>query len=312
MMQATACPVRRSSNATLSIPRPLACLILALCMSGSAARAQDAPKQGEGKPALTPKLPLYPLDVAVDKDGTIYVVDLNLHGVWRWKDGALSVFFEGSPQYRTPLNAPRCIAIDVDGSVLVGDSATREIYRFDDSGEPKPITGGKIGVPMDLAVAKDGTIYVADLELRRLFRIPAGTGDVEEVAKINPRGVSIDGEGQVWVVSQNTEQLQKVAEDGKAEPVVATREFQFPHQVAVLDNGDAYVTDGYAKAVWRIKQGGKPEKVVEGGPLDNPVGIAQVEGGLMIVDPRVRKVFKIEVGDDGSVGEPKEMFEIKR
>ncbi|MEM8733287.1 MAG: NHL repeat-containing protein [Planctomycetota bacterium] len=305
MKRASACAGRRASSLLLTL-----FLLLASSLNCSTAFAQDGSEKA--KPVLSPELPLYPLDLAVAGDGTVYVVDLNLHGVWRWKDGELSVLFEGSPQYRTPLNAPRCIAIDVDGSVLVGDSATREIYRFDKDGKPQPITNGKIGVPMDLAVAKDGTIYVADLELRRLFRIPPGTGDVEEVAKNNPRGVSVDAKGQIWVVSQDKEQLQVLGSDGSADAVVSTREFQFPHQVAVLDDGTALVTDGYAKALWRVKPDGKPEKVLEGKPLDNPVGITRAGDDLMLVDPRVRKVFRIEVAEDGSLGELQEVFEVKR
>ncbi|MEM7477487.1 MAG: NHL repeat-containing protein [Planctomycetota bacterium] len=252
-----------------------------------------------------PQLPLYPVDVAAADDGTIYAVDRNLPGIWKWKDGELSVFFQGSPKYRTPLNAPRCVAIGKDGEVLVGDTATRDVYRVT-QGKAEPITGGKIGIPMDLAVAKDGTVFVADLELRRLFRIPAGTGDVEEVAEINPRGVGLDADGNVWVISQDSAQLQKLDSEGKAKPVVSERTFQFPHQIAIDSAGTAYITDGYAKAIWKIEKGGKPEQVVSGEPLQNPIGITLHENKPLVVDSKARKVFRLT---DGKL---EEVFEIKR
>ena len=249
--------------------------------------------EAQQAPAAAPRLPLYPLDIAVTPEGVAYVVDRNLPGVWQWKDGQLTEYFKGSPKYRTPLNAPRCVAIDKDGSLLVGDSATREVYRFTTQGEPQPITGGKIGIPMDLAVAADGTIYVADLELRMLLRIAPGTSEVEQVAAVNPRGVFIDGNDRIWVVSQDAQQLQIVQPDGKTQVIVGERIFEFPHQVVVNEAGEAFVTDGYKKAVWKIAPGGSPEILIEGGPLDNPVGLTLHEDQLRIVDPRAQSVFRL-------------------
>jgi len=260
----------------------------------------------EVKPQIPVELQIYPLDIAVDNQGVAYVVDRNMHGVWKWEADQLSVFFEGSAKFRTPLNAPRCIAVDPAGNVLVGDSATRDIYRVTE-GKAEPITGGKIGIPMDLAVKADGTIYVADAELRTLFRIPAGTKEVEKVADVNPRGVFVDSQQQVWVVSQNEQQLQIVADSGESQVVVDSRVFEFPHQVVVNSAGEAFVSDGYKKAIWKVKQGSAPEIWFEGAPLDNPVGMALVNDQVVVVDPRARKVFRFD-----EQNKPQVWFEIAR
>lgn len=284
-----------------------ACTLLSLSV---ASQAQSQEKQaGDPSPpaAATPGLPLYPLDIAVDNSGVAYVVDRNLPGVWQRKDDQLSVLFQASKKYRTPLNAARSVALDHEGNLLVGDSSTRDVYRISAEGEATPITNGNIGIPMDLAVSSDGTIYVADLELRTLVKIPAGTNRVEQVAPVNPRGVFVDSRDQVWVVSQNAEQLQIIGDDGKAKVVVGERTFEFPHQVVVKKNGDAFVSDGYKKAIWKVPSGGKPEVWIEGTPLDNPVGISLVDDQLVIVDPRVRKVFRAT--EDRKLTE---WFELKR
>ena len=243
--------------------------------------------------AERPALPNYPLDVAVDADGNAFVVDRNMHGVWKY-DGSVSAFFEGSAKFRTPLNAARSIALDQEGNLLVGDTSTRDIYRFDENGKATPITGGAIGIPMDIAVKKDGTIYVADLELRSLLRIPAGSGEVETVAAVNPRGVFIDADDQIWVVSQNAQQLQIVADDGSVEVIVDSRVFEFPHQVVVNSKGEAFVTDGYRKAIWKVVKGSSPEVVFEGEPLVNPVGICIKDDELYVTDPKTRTVYKLD------------------
>ena len=238
-------------------------------------------------------LPLYPLDLCVNSEGTAYIVDRNLPGVWQRQADKLSVFFQGSNKYRTPLNAPRCLTIDPQGNLLVGDSATRDIYRFSSDGKPEPITGGKIGVPMDLAFKSDGTLYVADLELRMLLRIAAGSSEVEQVAAVNPRGVFVDAKDQVWVVSQDAAQLLIVSDDGKVEAIVSERVFEFPHQVVVNSAGEAFVSDGYKPAIWKVVRGSPPEAIVSGEPLLNPVGLALVEDRVVVVDPRSRTVWRI-------------------
>ncbi|RMF42521.1 MAG: hypothetical protein D6753_07350 [Planctomycetota bacterium] len=269
------------------------------------ARPLDLHAQQAGP--LAPRLPFYPLDAAVAPDGSVYVVDRNLPGVWRWKEGTLSVFYQASPKYRTPLNAPRCVAVTGDGTVLVGDSATRDVYRVAGQDQAEPITGGKIGIPMDIALASDGSIYVADLELRTLFKIPPGESAPQAIAQVNPRGVFVDGQDRVWVVSQNQQQLIRVADDGSVEPVVKERVFDFPHQVYVDASGTAFVTDGYKKAVWKVAGESAPQILHAGPPLDNPVGITAVDGALVVVDPRARAVFKFNPGE-----EPAVWFEIKQ
>jgi hypothetical protein len=256
----------------------------------SVTRAQDT-TPANAKVAAA--LPLYPLDSVVDKQGTVFTVDRNLPGIWKWQADKLSVFVQGPKRFREPLNAIRCLALDHEGKLLVGDSATRDVYRVSEDGKATPITGGKIGIPMDIAVKSDGTIYVADVELRKLMRIPAGSNKVEQIADVNPRGVFVDSENKVWVVSQDAQQLLIVADDGKKEVVVDKRVFEFPHQVVVNSKGEAFVSDGYKKAIWKVSRGQAPVIVVEGAPLDNPVGLALHEDQVIVTDPRAAKVMKL-------------------
>src|SRR5947208_723260 len=104
---------------------------------------------------IPPTLPAaelkYPLAIATDSEQAIYLADRNLPGVWKATGGKLELFIEGSTKFRTPLNAPRCILVDQKGRVLVGDSSTREVYRFDAERKPQPLTKGGVGIPTALA-----------------------------------------------------------------------------------------------------------------------------------------------------------------
>lgn len=262
------------------------CLILAV---GSVSVAQDA------APAATEFN--YPLAVTATADGIVYVADRNLPGIWKIENGQKSVYFQGSKKFRTPLNAVRCLAIDHQGKLLAGDSSTREVFRFDDAGQPQPLTKGWIGIPMALAVAPDGTIYTADLELHRIWKMPAEGAEMPtEHAVINsPRGLTIDAEGHLWVLSTSSKdgQIQKVTSDGKIEPFIKDHPFNLPHNIVRLDDGTMFVTDNYEHAVWKITTDGKPEKFVSGAPLDRPVGLCRSGENLLIADPHIRTIFSL-------------------
>jgi len=238
----------------------------------------------------------YPLGAVRAKDGVTFVVDRKLPGVLKLADGKLSVLIQGSKTFRTPLNAPRCIALDKNGQVLVGDSATRDIYRIDSAGKATPLTGGKIGIPMAIAVNDSGELFVADLELHRIFKVAADGGTPEDFAAIAaPRGLAFDSKGNLLVLSTTENQVFRVSDRGAAEVIVPGRPFRFPHNIATAADGSIFVTDGYGKCVWKIKAGGKPEKLVSGAPLSNPVGLTLSGTTLLVVDSRANSVFECDL-----------------
>ena len=265
--------------------------------------SQDTPA---ATPAVEPAAPTtwqYPLDAAVGADGTYYIADRKLPGIWKLKDGENTVLYQGKKQFRTPLNAVRCVHVAADGTLYAGDSATREVYSVSPTGEVKALTNGSIGIPTAIAVV-DGTVYVTDLELQRIWKFPAAglpiTQQPTEFAVVGGcRGLFVDDKGFIWVLSSLAPQLRKYTGDGKFEPVVSDVVFDFPHQVCVTSDGTAYVTDGYGKAIWKIAPGGKPEKWVSGEPFVNPIGIRPQGTDFIVCDSRANALFKVT--PDGKV-----------
>lgn len=236
----------------------------------------------------------YPISIAVSEAGT-YVADLNLPALWKLDGKDLSLEFKASKKFRTPLNKIRCVEFDNEGRLFAGDSATREVYRFDE-GKPVPLTGGSVGIPMDIAFNSAGDMFVTDLEIQRVMKIAKDASEPEEVAQIaGCRGLFVDHEDHLWVVSTTKDQLHRIAPDGKAEVIVKDRPFQFPHTVVVNADLTAYVCDGYAKTIWRIPQGGEPAALVKGEPFVNPVGMALHRGKIYVADPRATGVYEIDM-----------------
>ncbi|QDT82677.1 hypothetical protein [Gimesia chilikensis] len=238
----------------------------------------------------------YPLSVVAAEKGPVYVADRKLPGIWSIQDGKVSEFFKGSKVFRTPLNAVRCVTLDDQGRVLAGDSSTREVYRFAKaSAKPEALTKGGIGIPMDVVVTKAGDLLVSDLELHRIWKVPAAGGKPTLFAEVSaPRGLALDQEENLWVVSGTADQLLKVTPDGKVSVVVKGRPFNFPHDVVVLGDGTAVVSDGYEKALWKVTPDGKTEKWVSGEPFKNPVGIAVQGKNVLVADPHAKTVFSVD------------------
>lgn len=259
------------------------------------------PAFGQETPAATEFQ--YPLAVVARPDGVVFVADLNLPGIWKVENGQKSIYFQASKKFRTPLNRIRCLALDHQGKLLAGDSATREVFRFDDAGQPQPLTKGWIGIPMAIAVAPDGTIYTADLELHRIWKMPAeGSESPTEFAVINsPRGLTLDADGNLWVLSTSSKdgQIQKVSPDGKVESLIKDHPFNLPHNIVRMDDGTFFVTDNYEHCVWHVSADGKPEKFVVGSPLDRPVGLCRNGAGLLVADPHIKTIFSL--GTDKSL-----------
>jgi sugar lactone lactonase YvrE len=224
-----------------------------------------------------------------------------MHGIWKIHSGKLEPFFQGSNRFRTPLNAVWCVAVDSKGRVVAGDSATREVYRFNDKNEPEPLTKGGLGIPWALAFDSKGDILVCDLEIHQIVKVPEAGGEPVNVAEVaGPRGIAIDAEDRAWVVSAGGKnQVLRVSADGKVETVVEGRPMQFPLNITLDKEQNAYICDNYSHAIWKVPKDGKPEKWITGKPLDMPVGIRFAGDRILIADPHAKMVFEASL--DGKI-----------
>ncbi len=242
----------------------------------------------------------YPISVAIAPDSSVVFVDLNLPGVWRVSSegGAPELVYRGTKLLRKTKNRPRCCVVLADGGILVGDTATREIYRIapDGAGEPKPLTGGKLGIPNSLALSGDGKrCIVADLETRYVWEMAIEGGEPTVFSKVNARGVFSGENGQVFAVTPTSQPLVELVAEQDPKVIVGNRAFEFPHLGGVLPDGSFLVTDGYAKALWHVSRDGIVEPWLQGEPFKNPVGIAAAGNFAYVADPHAKQVFRIQI-----------------
>ncbi|HEY3354144.1 MAG TPA: RHS repeat-associated core domain-containing protein [Polyangia bacterium] len=161
----------------------------------------DATRCGNGGPATTAAM--MPWRLALAGDGSLYVIDYNLDAIRLIApDGTIRHFAgstgtditNGLPAYYAPLASPSGMAIGPDGSLFIADSGHARIRKIgvdgiirtvagnggpcalgQACGDGTPAVSAPLAKPVAVAVAPDGTIFIADETLQRVRRVnPSG------------------------------------------------------------------------------------------------------------------------------------------
>ena len=198
-----------------------------------------------GTPGKAPGQFNFPRAVAVDGQGKIYVADsgnnriqvFNPDGSFlrQWGSTCKLDTKEGCQgDGRGQFNEPWGIAVDQEGSVYVSDTWNHRIQKFDKDGKFVNMwgvfesTGGELGKPFafygprQLAVGKDGKLYVMDTGNKRVqvfnpdgsFASQFGGGGVVEGRFDEPTGLAQDAAGNWYVADTWNRRIQKFDQNG--------------------------------------------------------------------------------------------------
>ena len=175
-----------------------------------------------------------PRNVAVDKDGYIYVADGGNHRIVKF-DPQGNFVLQWGEHGTAPgqFNDPWGIAVDDDGNVYVADTWNHRIQKFDSEGNFLLMWGyfvsteGKLGLegvfwgPRAIAIDAEGNLYVTDTGNKRVQKFSPegkflgqwggfGTGDGQFD---EPVGIAIDKEGNFYVADTWNRRVQKFDRD---------------------------------------------------------------------------------------------------
>jgi tripartite motif-containing protein 71 len=168
----------------------------------------------------------YPVQIAVDGSGNMYVTDQNAHCVHTLDSQGRYIKSwgekgTGDGQFDTPEG----IAVDGSGHVYVCDRQNSRIQKFDSDGEFLTAWGkegsgnGEFHFPAAVAVDKKGNVFVADSDNHRVQKFTAEGkfltkwGEFGEVpGQFNvPLGIAVDKESNVYVSDSHNHRIQKFA-----------------------------------------------------------------------------------------------------
>ena len=206
-----------------------------------------------------------PVDSAIGKNGTLYVVNRSQQQVARGVRvtmcnsdgeyfGTFGSFGEGDGQF----TAPSGIAIDSQGRIYVTDEHLHRVAVFDSGGRFLSKFGapgtedGELDTPSGIATDSQDNLYVADTYNNRIqkftadgqFQLSFGSQDGLRL----PWGVAVDANEDVYVADWGNDRIQKFSPGGEHITTFGASgdgdgEFYRPSGVAVDNDGFIYVAD---------------------------------------------------------------------
>lgn len=174
---------------------------------------------GDGGPATMARFS-NPQNVAVDKNGNVYISDLGNHRIRKVNaaDGMISTVAgigvsgfsgDGGTATAARLNNPNNVSVDKDGNLIIcdaGNSRIRVVTVADgkintvvgkgqsgSSGDGGPATEALINVPVGAIADQSGNLYFSDRNNQRVRRVDANTGIITTVVGVGTSGFNGDG-----------------------------------------------------------------------------------------------------------------------
>ena len=217
-----------------------------------------------------------PSDLAVDAAGNIYVADTWNHRIQKLNPDLTTAGQWGQPTSDlispgpVDLWAPRGIAVDRDGNILVADTGTNRIRKYSPDGTHHGDFGrrgkapGEFEEPTGIAAGADGSVFVADAGNARIQKFDAAyrfiaAWSIEDWADRNARNkpqLEALPDGRVIATDPAHGRLLLMSSDGRVtarlDTAVDAALFSPNGVVFDAERGFVYVTDGLAGHIRRF------------------------------------------------------------
>jgi len=272
---------------------------------------------GDGGTATQAQLN-FPLGVAIDKDGNLFISEQNNHrvrkvtaatGVITTAAGSGTAGFggDGGAATSAQLNQPADVAVDNAGNLYIADFNNSRIRRVAAngvittfagtgvagfSGDGGPATSAMLAFPNDVAVDGAGDVYVSDIGNQRIRKITLGNGVIRTVAgSSSTPGFGGDG-GPATAALLNSPLA--VAFDGA-------------DNLFIVDRGNSRIrvvtaSDGLINTIAGGAAGFSPDGAgAVGARLNLPAGVAADPFGQVVFSDRdnfrIRRIVAAATGD---------------
>ncbi len=223
-------------------------------------------------------------------------------------------------------NAPRGLAVAADGTLYVADSRNHRIQHLTTEGEvlaswgsfadatSGDAPGGTFNEPWDLAVAADGSVFVADTWNHRIQKFSAdgkfitmwgffGTAETPD-AFWGPRSVVVDAQDRLFVTDTGNKRVVVFDLDGNyitqfGEQGFAPGQFDEPVGLALDGESRLYVADTWNQRIQVLSPNGEPIRNWEifgwfSDTLENKpyLAVDPENGRLFVADPEGYRVLE--------------------
>ncbi|MGA2693981.1 MAG: hypothetical protein ABSF76_16580 [Opitutaceae bacterium] len=269
-----------------------------------------------------------PYGIAVNASGNLYVADINLNTIRQITPAGVVTTFAGTSGVAGSTNGtgtsasfsgPIAIAVDTAGNLYVAEETNNTIRKITPAGVVTTFAG-QVGVvgnidgaassasfnhPRGIAVDGSGNVFVADNfndtirkitpagQVSTLAGSPGVSGSLDGMggyALFNgPTGVTVDGNGNIFVTDSNNNTVRRITPSGSVTTVAGTAspywsvigqdgtgpnvKFNFPSGVAVDAAGNLYIADTQDCSIRKGASSGAP--YVGTAPLTQTVSVGE-------------------------------------
>lgn len=248
-----------------------------------------------------------PAAIVTDVNGNFFVADSRNHAIRKITTNGVVTTFAGKLGIAGSANgtgtgaqfdSPSGLAFDADGNLFVSDTGNNTIRKIKPSGAVSTFTGivGEIGFtngaagsaqfssPLGIAVAPDGTIYVADSGNHCIRAISGGNvstfagspqvwgsadGTGTNASFNGPVGLAFDSRTNLFVSDANNNTIRKITPngtvttfagaagvDGSADGDLNSARFRSPAELVFDRNGNLFIADSFNQTVREISTNG--------------------------------------------------------
>jgi streptogramin lyase len=272
---------------------------------------------GDGGPAINARI-FSPHDIAIGRDGSLLIADTFNHRIRRVDRYGIITTIAGTgkaeysgddgPALRAALNNPQSIALDRDGGLLIADTYNYVVRRVDRDGTMTTFAGSRqpgfagdggaanraqLSLPMAVAVAPDGSVYISDAGNSRVRRVApdatiqtvvgfgagsgvygagfTGDGGPPEKAKVfSATDLKCDAQGNLFISDSGNNRIRVIRNSvittvagsgqpgsgGDGRPALSA-ELNTPQKIVVAPDGSIFIADRANRRVIKVDPNGR-------------------------------------------------------